>query len=334
MVTYHIAKFDCFKSSRLMMQAGWDSRSVFIQNEKYEAKEQTMYLSLGQVLKVARNLGQQDVMIFHAQATLIYLLAARFLTRVKSQQLVYDIHDFNVIPRAWSYIKFRGIIMYIFEYIALKIIKTPAMIVSQGLAIIVARNFKVARPLVVRNISAKIPENPLVFSRDLKRGVYFGTFDRLPNEFFDHLYEENYTIDIYGRFKHGKPSKVMEKAMCDGVVNYCGEYNPDKMKFLEEYGFLYYHIYPCDLNYRFAGPNKFFQALVYGLVLITPPGYTEMSTLLSHQPGAHLILQSSLSKLLQQSSIRNNEAMENLNRLLSELQEESKRNYKQLVNHY
>lgn len=334
MLTYHIAKFDCFKSSRLMMQAGWDTKSVFIQKTKYEASEQTIPLSFGHVLKVARNLGSHDVMIFHAQSALLYLVMVRLLTRIKSHQVIYDIHDLNVIPRAWNYMRIRGLVMYIFEYISMRVMQTPVMIVSKGLAIIIAKRFKVQRPLVVRNISAKLPEKPLVTGRDLKRGVYFGTFDRLPNDFFDHLYQENHSIDIYGRFNHGKPSETMEKAIHDGVVNYCGEYNPGNMEFLEDYDFLYYYVHPYDLNYRFAGPNKFFQALAYGLVLITPPGYSELSNVLSNQPGAHLILKSNLLKLLQNSSIRNQQTMEKIRGLLTELQEESKRNYKKLVNHY
>ena len=331
MRTFHVAKFNCYSSSRVMMQSRWDNKSFFIQSNKYPGYENIIFLNYRNVLMIANSLGPKDNIIFHSQSSLPFLIFVILFSKTNTKQLLYDIHDLNVIKNEWNYSKIRGFIMHALEYFVLKIMRVQSMIVSKGLAIIVQRRFKVKRPLVVRNISAKFPKNLPLRISTLNRGVYFGTFDRLDDSFFEKLYQGNHRIDIYGRFNHGKPSKIMTNAINDGLVNNCGEYYPEKMNFLNNYDFLYYNIRPYDINYRFAAPNKFFQALAYGLVLLTPPGYSELACVLNKQPGLHFILQNNLSESLHQHSIRNLKTIKNVENLLRKLLKESEKNYKFLL---
>ena len=331
MTIYHIAKFDCFKSSRLNMQSKWDEESVFVHLSTLN-QENSYLLSVRQIKQLLKFSQSKDKFVFHAQASLPYLLYFLFFGLINRKKAVYDIHDINIIPKEISYMKLRALMMYLLEYFTLKFFKISSIIVSKGLAIVMARRYKVTRPKVVRNISADLPERMPVKTITEKKMVYFGTFDRLPHEFFDQLKRENLSIDIFGRFNNASATPSMQKAIQSGMINYRGEYNPKGMDFLKEYSYLYYNIDPPDANYQFAGPNKFFQALTYGLTLLIPKGYRELRYLLNGTPGAYKILEGNISELLTSDSKHGEDYFSKVANLMTLMKSESMNNYLSVLN--
>lgn len=331
MTTYHVAKFDCFKSSRLNMQSKWDQKSVFVHVSTSD-QENAYRLSVRQIAQLAKEAHMADRFVFHAQSSLPYLIISVLLGLVKRKQAVYDIHDLNVIPKELSYMKVRALTMYLLEYFTLKVFKISSITVSKGLAILMARRYKVTRPKVVRNISVDLPERVSAKITTEKKMVYFGTFDRLPNEFFDQLKREKLSIDIFGRFNNASPTPSMQNAIESGMVNYQGEYNPKAMDFLKDYSHLYYNIVPPDANYQFAGPNKFFQALTYGLTLLIPKGYRELTYLLDGIPGAFKVLEGNISELLASDFKQGEDYFSRVKTLLNLMKHDSKKNYLSVIN--
>lgn len=331
MITYHVAKFDCFKSSRLNMQSKWDEESVFV-HLSTSNQENSYSLSVRQIKQLLKWSQREDKFVFHAQSSLPYLLYFMFFGLVNRKKAVYDIHDLNVIPKGLSYMKLRALTMYVLEYFTLNFFKIPSITVSKGLAIVMARRYKVTRPKVVRNISVDLPERISVKTITEKKMVYFGTFDRLPNEFFDQLKRESLSIDIFGRFNNASATPSMQNAIQTGLVNYRGEYHPKEMDFLNEYSHLYYNIVPPDANYQFAGPNKFFQALTYGLTLLIPKGYRELTHLLGGIPGAYKVLDGNISELLTSDFKHGEDYFHKVADLMGFIKRESMNNYLSVLN--
>lgn len=331
MTTYHVAKFDCFRSSRLNMQSKWDEESIFV-HLSTSNQENSYRLSVRQIIQLLKLSHTEDKFVFHAQSSLPYLLYFVFFGLVNRKKVVYDIHDLNVIPKGLSYMKVRALMMYLLEYFTLKLFKVQSITVSKGLAIVMARRYKVKRPKVVRNISADLPERMSVKTRTENKMVYFGTFDRLPNEFFDQLKRESLSIDIFGRYNKTSGTPNMQNAIQTGIVNYRGEYNPKEMDFLKDYSHLYYNINPTDANYQFAGPNKFFQALTYGLTLLIPKGYRELTHLLNGIPGAYRVLGGNISELLTCDIEHGEDYFHKVADLLSLIKSESMSSYLSVLN--
>lgn len=330
MQTYHVAKFDCFKSSRINMQSKWDEKSVFIHLSTSD-QENSFGLSIRQIMKLVKASHPRDKFVFHAQSSLIYLIICKMFGAFSRERVIYDIHDLNVIRAGLDYMKLRGIALHFLEFMTLKVMRIPSITVSSGLAIIIAKRFKSKRPLVVRNISAEMFEGSMKKEEGQSEMVYFGTFDRLPNKFFEELEREGLRLDIYGRFNNGNPSQIMQSALEKGIIKYCGEYNPKDMGFLKNYAYLYYNIDPYDLNYRFAGPNKFFQALVYGLVILIPRGYSELSFLLKDIPGAQITINGSINNLIKKKPEFDQNYSTNVEILLAKLKTDSQENYRLLL---
>jgi hypothetical protein len=312
------------------MQSAWDKSSFYIHLSD-KSQDNSLNLTFPQLLRISRASSDKDKFIFHAQSSLVYLVTLKLLGVLSRDQIIYDIHDLNVIQEKLNYMRLRGISMHILEFVTLKIMRISSITVSSGLAIIIAKRFKSKRPLVVRNISAEMREGSMKKEVDQNKMVYFGTFDRLPNKFFVELEREGLQLDIYGRFNNGKASQTMQDALEQGVIKYCGEYNPGDMGFLRNYAYLYYNIDPYDVNYRFAGPNKFFQALVYGLVILTPQGYSELSFLLKDIPGAQTTIKGDIVNLTNRKPVFDEDYSSRVESLLAKLKTDSQENYRTLI---
>ena len=189
---------------------------------------------------------------------------------------MYDIHDLNVINNSFNYKFIRSIIFYFIEFLILKIFKIRAITVSSGLSGIITKRYNINEISIVRNISVSLDEIEIDYTKRNKKVLYFGNFDRLNDKFFRGIIKNNLEIDLYGKFQSENMSKKLKKILDNDNVKYLGEYNPNDLSFIKNYEFIYYNIDPYDINYKFAGPNKFFQALSHGLILIIPKGYEEM----------------------------------------------------------
>lgn len=329
MVTYHVAKFDCFKSSRVTMQAKWDVETKYIHRSSRKAsfafplEWKTLKFSI-------KDSSPEDRFIFHAQSSIIYLIVAKLFLGLKFGQCIFDIHDLNVIPRRWDYLKLRAIVLTFLEWFVLRILKTKSTTVSKGISIIIAKKYAVERPLIVRNISAEVVIKDK--NRPQQKLVYFGTLNRLPVSFFTDLEKDSLTIDVFGRFNNDEENKALSNAIAKGYVNFKGAYDPKDLSFLYNYEFLYYNIIPYDTNYRFAGPNKFFQALCHGLKILIPPGYSELLYLLSPFPDTYRVIKGSVAEIIA-SDYPSKDCIDidNLDSYLHALKNESKENYKRVL---
>lgn len=328
MSTYHIAKFDCFKSSRLEMQSKWEEESIYVHLSEKERKS-SIQLTISVLRSVIKQSKDSDTFVFHAQSSLIYLILGKIFFGLNISRTVYDIHDLNVTPKAWGYLKFRAWFMALQECLVLRFFKIKSMTVSTGLAMVISRIYHVPRPKIVRNISANVSNK--FRKHQSNRLVYFGTLDRLPKHFFTHLEQEELTVDVYGRFNYSINNSYLKEAMDNGVVNFKGEYNPKELEFLLDYDFLYYNILPYDTNYRFAGPNKFFQSLSYGLKVLIPSGYSELKFLLSQLNGSFNIIEESVSKAMLDTKLQPALGTSEIQIFLDKLKLDSKNNYQELL---
>jgi hypothetical protein len=326
MITYHVANFDCHKSSRILSQSSWDLNSIFVHRTLNSDGEKNIKLSFLNVLKIYKELGSSDRIIFHAQSSLIFLIFIYFFRFKIPTKVFYDIHDLVEVPKKFSYLKIRAILMYVFEFLVLNVFRIPSMTVSNGLSIIISKRYKIQRPAVVRNVPPII-EEIITKNNNSGRVVYFGTFDRLSNEFFQFLYVNNCKIDIYGKFNYVKEKSLLSKAIEDGYIVYKGEYNPTDMSFLKNYNYLLFFINPNTVNLRFSSPNKVFQALTYGLTIITPIGYSELFYLFGNNFPFYHTATVGNSNLLSSEYIPDDSDAGNLYSLLFSIWEESKINY-------
>ena len=291
--TIHVAKFDCYKSSRIMMQSGWEENSIFLH---LGVSEQSVKLNFKNLLKVLDSSNSGDRFIFHAQSSLVYLLFSYALTfnRRETIKILYDIHDLNVIPVGWGYVSLRAYVMQLLEWVTLRVLKIKSMTVSAGIARLMSMKYNCEIPILVRNISTDIVRN-----QDMEKKseggklIYFGTLDRVSEYFFLALAKQKLRIDLFGRFNYMDPPIFFEKYTCTETAKFNGTYNPKNLDFLLEYDFLYYNIPPPDANYRLAAPNKFFQALAHGLSILVPRGYNELRFIFGDIPGAIAVIDES-----------------------------------------
>jgi hypothetical protein len=329
MTTYHVAKFDCLKSSRLAMQSNWDIEAIYIHksNNKFD---NSYHLSISVLSKAIKSSKPSDKFIFHAQSSLIYLIFCCLFLQLEMSKVVYDIHDLNTFPKRIGYSLFRSWIMCIQELIVLRLFKVKSITVSLGLALIISRTYRVKRPSVIRNISVdnlKWEKKPRC-----NRLIYFGTFERLSDQFFNFLEQEQLEADVYGRYNIHNENTLVKSALKKGIIHFKGEYDPKNLDFLHKYDFLYYNIEPTDINYRFAGPNKIFQALGYGLSILIPRGYSELNFLLSKLKGSVFFIQKSIRKDINNRpyDLKFKETQD----FLENLKLESKRNYQKVIFSY
>lgn len=327
---YHIAKFNCFKSSRLQMQSAWDFEFIYIHisDKNNKLSKKLSFKGLKGVIKESSN---NDVFVFHAQSSLVYLIIGFIFLGLTKDKIVYDIHDLNIISKKFNYLTLRGTVFFILEFLVLKLFKIKSCTVSSGIAHILKKRYYLSEISVVRNVSSEFFMHNSNSNKPLKKGVYFGAFDRLNQEFFTTLERNDLKIHLYGRFNTSNESTLINYALSAGLADYKGEYDPRDLSFLKEYDYLYYNISPLDLNYVYAGPNKFFQALSYGLVLLTPGGYKEMEELLQHIPGPLITMEYNLKNQLEELRCLDFVTLEKLASLVKQLKDKSELDYKKLT---
>lgn len=314
MNTYHFYKTNCFKASRLMMQAGLDANPVFVHRPEQYAENQSAqamissirlsYWSLLNIFYKERDTGA--TFIFHAQSSLPYLLTCVFFTylmRSKKVQLIYDIHDLHEVKwlasiwHRFRYSLIRGGLLGLMERIVFQLSSIKKMTVSNGLARMMAEKYAAEKPSLVRNISYFNEELDLSTKNFENRLVYFGQKDRAPmQEFLDSVIKNQLSIHLHGR---GVPElnggQHMFSRFGESSIQYYGAYSPDDLSFLREYDVLIlWRPDDCSLNYRFSLPNKVFQAMWFGMSVIVSENFEEISELFKDVSGAVYILRDPL----------------------------------------
>ena len=297
--TFHVGKFDCFSSSRVMGQSSWDQQPFYLhrskRREKMEGKES--HLSLMKMAMTLVSLRGKAIFVFHAQSSLPYIVVARLISffSLRAQvKYVYDIHDLNeqkTYSDFYRRVRYGVIRHYLLHFLEALIFQDQAIskiTVSEGLSEVLFRRFKSAKPIVVHSISLKFkPESYSSHGNEHDpRLVYFGTKNHAPIDLMSTLRKHNYQLRMYGRdisweelSKHSEISR--------GFVEILGPYDPKDMDFLYNYNILLlYRPKASTINYQVALPNKLFQALSAGLSLIISSNFVEVKNLFAEPEGA------------------------------------------------
>ncbi|GEM_PF-4122979 len=281
------------------MQRNWDSgKVIFIcRNGNFTATNARKWgvhfreLSLWNLLK---SIDQNTTrIVFHAQASLPYLIISLLLIRLKKWkvELVYDIHDMHEQQHGSIKVWVRWLILGAAELLVLCLFKIRAITVSESIAKEIARRYKCAQPDVCLNVSPnqKSPESHKLLSEP--RIVYFGNFGRfheyrISSQTLETLEREKVSIDFHGHIDPEYQNKLAGYAE-RGVIRLHGEYRPEDLSFLYNYNFaiLDYASSP-SCNVRFCLPNKIFQALGHGLTVLVSPNLEQARQLFAKVPFA------------------------------------------------
>ncbi|RUO19619.1 hypothetical protein CWE08_09305 [Aliidiomarina iranensis] len=227
----------------------------------------------------------------------LFLFKCFFAYRIKNVKLVYDMHDLNEKRQVINIKSFIRYYLFVVLEKSLRNIQVDIITVSGGLArLFYYRNKKSAK--VVCNVVpehsglaeendedhaciVKLESNFAKLSRDptIVRLVYFGQIkaDRLPVDFLSVLLNstDRLQLDVYGTvnddFKH-----IFLKFCEHNRVCFRGEYDPKDISFLKAYDYSLMLFLSNSINIRYCLPNKFFQALSYGVISIVSPNLFEV----------------------------------------------------------
>lgn len=281
---YHVYKTDCLKASRVVMQSNWVGSNVYV-HKSNSYRKIDKELNFKNIFKVVLNLRKNDVMLFHAQSSLIYHAFALFVARLlfKNINTIYDIHDLNECStRSSVYLKARFLLMHVLEVIIIKYNKVQVITVSEGLARIIQERFSVEQPIVIYNCSFNTTAEVNPISSRLNRPLFFGTAERFPFQILPKLHAENIELDFYGR---GITDDLFKEKECEDYksrVRDFGEYTPDNLDFINSYMVsLNYSPNYLSLNFKYSLPNKLFQAIYSGCTVLVSENFHEMSELFS-----------------------------------------------------
>lgn len=281
---YHFYKADCFRASRVLMQNRWEEASILIHKSNNDTYEINKPFGVRHLLKTTINSKRGDVMICHAQSALPYLIlgaVVKLMTRRKIK-FVYDIHDLHekeVNSASLSKTHIRYIVLSFLETLAFKIKSIKKITVSHGLAKTMASKYHSEQPVVVKNISTQPAATTISLSNRLNDViVFFGTRERVPLDIIAALSKAGIGLHLYG--KDITQDWLVSKIGGGQIehVKFFGEYDPDDLGFLCKYKALI--IYSPDdnsLNFRYSLPNKLFQALSNGLVVVVSKNFEEMT---------------------------------------------------------
>lgn len=278
---YHLYKTDCYRASRVLMQSNWDGESIFIHLSQKDDFKKNYRLSLNTLIRLINRFTNDDVIIFHAQSALPYLMAALILRKIlrKKTSLIYDIHDLH---EKESYSSFRNEVRYyglgLLEKFIFKIKLIKKLTVSEGLAKTMALKYKCRPPTVVRNISSPPDSDVPALNPKLSNAViFFGTRERVPLGIIKELQNSNIELHLYGKdiTKDWLETKISDQEMQS--VRFFGEYNPKKLDFLNNYkALILFSPENNSLNFKYSLPNKLFQSLEKGLAVIVSENFVEM----------------------------------------------------------
>ncbi|MFA7580144.1 hypothetical protein [Castellaniella sp.] len=212
--------------------------------------------------------------VFHAQTSLPYLVFCVLIKRLYGLDriLIYDVHDliewrgFISLKIAIRYVIYKNLERFIF-----KLKKVKKFTVSDGLAVVLQRNYG-DKPVVIKNIAIQdYLENKN--SRYSDTVIYFGTPGHAPAHLFDIMLSHGINIHLYGR---GITNEWLRKYIAclkdknlRGDIKVMGEYDPKDMSFLYRYKVLVFCPIHQSLNYKYSLPTKVFQAISHGLSVVT-----------------------------------------------------------------
>ena len=307
------------------MQSEWEISSVFIHNSSSKRIE-SFSLSISNCIKTIKS-KKYDLIVFHAQSSLRYMLILLLYNYRFKNKFLYDIHDLNVIKSQCNYSLIRSLIFYFLEFLVLKILKIKAITVSTGISRLLSKRYHIKPLPVVRNISCKINQKFISKNNINNRLVYFGNLDRLKDNFFNFLKINDICIDVYGKYHIKRSNNFLDIAIKNGYVNYKGHYNPRDLSFLKNYTHLYYNINPDNLNFKFSGANKFFQSLLNNLKIIIPDGFDELNYLFKDFKDFIIILNNNNLKSFTKKKYNQEKDFSSLRSYINDLKKDSKFNY-------
>ena len=270
------------------MQQRWEKESIFIHLAKDKDYTKNIELGFFNLFKKIKSSNKEDVFIFHAQSSLPYLISGWIAKKLlaKKSNFVYDIHDLHEWNNNDSMFSKNAVRFYVLdalERIAFKITAIKKITVSQGLSTTMATKYANQPPIIVRNIS--VTENinpPRIENRIDSAVIFFGTRERVPLSIISGLKKSDIELHLYGKdiTKDWLKNYVSESDLSN--VKIFGEYNPNDLAFLENYKvMILFAPENKTLNFRYSLPNKLFQALERGVVVIFSDNFEEISNLFS-----------------------------------------------------
>ncbi len=311
---FHIYKTNCYGSSRLELETSWDEKFSLLHLPALPTSDHirspgnhNARLSYANLMRVVFSCARHREcisMVFHAQSSLPYLFFALILLRLfdctTHVAIAYDIHDFHEKPTGnISRIAFfvslaRYCFLFVLEKAALRLNCVRSFTVSAGLATLIARRYDCSPPAVVHSVHRVIPALvPLSLrARSARKNiVFFGTRFRIPYALFDQFVDSDLFLDIYST-----DATTQLMAECYGgalptKIRYKGGYSPSNLNFLRAYSHLVLYC-PTDkaVNLKIALPNKFFQAIAYGLRVIVSDNFHEVIEFSRSVPGLVQVL--------------------------------------------
>lgn len=270
------------------MQNGWEKESIFIhvsKNDDYEKNKSFGFKSLADVIYKSK---AGDVVVFHAQSALPYVVFAWFLKICLRKKItfIYDIHDLHEwrsTDSIYSRNAIRYLILGALEYIVFLVPSINKITVSNGLARLMSEKYNADAPIVVRNVSSKSGD----FANNCRLRdavVFFGTKERAPVNIFEIIKNCGIQLHLYGRDM--TPEWLSGIKSNNDNIRLFGEYNPKEMEFLYKYKALILYPEGRTLNYKYSLPNKLFQALDHGVSVIAHEFFEEILELFSEAGGA------------------------------------------------
>lgn len=277
------------------MQSRWDREFSFIHLSSSGYAAPHSKFGWTNLFVAVFRMDKNDCIVFHSQSSLPYLSLAFLVKKIffLKGRYIYDIHDFHELNpevKILSKEYLRYIVFIILEYIVFKSKGIGKITVSDGLAKLIAKRYASKKPFVVRNISLQQGESLKCSGVDVSDSiVYFGTKERVPVDAIPKLVQEGIYMDIYGR---GIDENWLRNAIGEydkTRVRVHGEYFPENLNFLNSYKLtIIFAPQDVSLNFRYSLPNKLFQALAAGLVVLVSDNFEEMIDLFSDVPNAVL----------------------------------------------
>lgn len=279
------------------MQSKWDRDFSYVHRPTDALLDGDTRLSFRSIAKMAISRRKNCAFIFHAQASLPYLIVFWLLSTVfrrANRNLVYDIHDLHEREN-WTFtlksMKSSLVRYYAFsllEKIVFTIAKIKKITVSEGLAVTMATRYKAQKPLVVYNVSlANFSSIDVVEKKPSGVLLYFGTTERVPLELIPEIYESGCELHIYGRgiTRDWLRERIPENLL--SCVRIFGKYHPLDLTFIQSYmTTIIYSPNVETLNFKYSMPNKFFQALQAGASVLASSNFFEMCCSFQNVPGA------------------------------------------------
>lgn len=261
------------------MQSRWAGDYIFVHKSSTDDYRKNKKIGFIVLLKLSWATSKNDAFVFHAQSSLPYLLFFYVCAKImrSKARIVYDIHDLHEwLPsyRILSRSGFRFFILQMLEHFSFLLHGINKITVSNGLAQLMAGKYNKSLPIVVRNTSG----HASLFKpthRKKNTIVYFGIKEHAPVRVMRKLISSGVDIHLYGR---GMTADWLNEVFGQSIerVKVFDDFDPNDLSFLGYYKVLI--LYPSEkkLNYRYAMPNKLFQAIDHGLSAVVSDCFEEI----------------------------------------------------------